>query len=80
MSQQLNEGKKTDNQINTAMKYHVSDGVEHWYQICHCAHYWLETQKQNPNQNQNVAEHLFWHIKRGGTYLEQLAEEESHLW
>lgn len=61
------------------MKYHVSDGFEHWYQICHRAHYWLKTQKQNPNRNQNVAEHLFWHIKHGGTYLEHLVEEESHL-
>lgn len=43
------------------------------------AHYWLKTQKENPNQNQNVAEHLFWHTEHGGTYIEQLAEEESHL-
>lgn len=55
--------KKKDNQNNIAMKYHVSDAVEHCYQICHCACYWLKTQKQNLKQNQNVAEHLFWHIK-----------------
>lgn len=76
MSQQL-KGKRKDDQSN--MKYYVFDGVEHWYQICNCAHYWLKTQKENPNQNQNVAEHLFWHTEHGGTYLEQLAEEESHL-